>query len=235
MPPYYNKSFFDTIKNVVKNTPLNPVNMTVNEWSKYLLEENVTMERVEIEGELQDMKCRVEQLWPDNDWSKSFQFVRLRGLPSEIRSFNFKLIHQLLPFNDRLSQLLKNNVPNCLLCTGNFPESPLHGLFKCEANYLAAQFLLHLSRPFDASINEDRALLFNIACDPLYELPVLLTLSWGMFFIWKNRTKKKSTNLYQIRAEIECMISLLRRSRASKLREAGDMVANTIANFPFIC
>ena len=41
--------------------------------------------------------------------------------------------------------------------------------------------------------------------------------------------------LYQVRAEIECMVSLLRRSREKRLREAGKMVENTLTNFSVNC
>ena len=71
---------------------------------------------------------------------------------------------------------------------------------------------------------------FNF-CDPIYELPAILIVSTGFHYIWHNRVNKKGTALYQIRAEIECLISLLRRSRLKKLKEAGNMINNTLANF----
>ena len=42
-PPYYPMEFFNTIRDVVENTPLNPVQMCVKEWYRHLLEINVTM------------------------------------------------------------------------------------------------------------------------------------------------------------------------------------------------
>ena len=232
MPPYYTQSFFDVIKKVKENSPLNPVNMSVKQWYDYLLEEEVTMEVVDDEGRLQPKKCRVELLAPSNDWSKSFYLSRLRGLSTEIRSFTFKLIHQLLPFNQRLNQFLPNNREDCQLCSAHYPESPLHGLFRCEKNNDAAQFLLHLTRPYDSTITEENVLLFNLNCEPMYEVPTMLVLATGLNLIWQNRINKKGTTLYQIRAEIECLVSLLRRSRSKKLREAGNMVNNTLTNFP---
>ena len=160
-------------------------------------------------------------------------FSRLRGLSTQIRSFNFKLLHQLLPVNERLSQILPNNSPNCSQYDLNLPESLLHGLFYCDRNRQAAQALLALTRPYDSSISPERAVTLNIVTsDTLYELPVMLVLCTGMNFIWENRMKKKSTSIFQIRSEIECLISLLRRSRRRLLREAGEMICNTIVNFP---
>ena len=57
--PYYKRDFFDTIKKVHSNSPLNPVLMTVSQWYQYLIEETVTMEEGE-EGRRTARTCRVE-------------------------------------------------------------------------------------------------------------------------------------------------------------------------------
>ena len=76
-------------------------------------------------------------------------------------------------------------------------------------------------------------LKINITADQIYELPTTLVLCTGLDLIWRKRQEKKSTNLYETRAEIECLISTLRRSRLKILREAGIMIENTLQNFPF--
>ena len=171
-------------------------------------------------------------MYPNNNWSQAFQFSRLKGLSTETRSFAFKLLHQLLPFNQRLHEILPNNRPDCSLCGSLQPESPLHGLFVCEKNCQAAEALLTLTRPYDRTITAKKVLLLDLdVCDPIYELPTVLVLSTGLSLIWKNRSCGKGNALYQVRAEIECLISLLRRSRRRLLREAGDIICNTLANF----
>jgi hypothetical protein len=53
----------------------------------------------------------------------------------------------------------------------------------------------------------ERIFLFDIKTeDAIYELPTLLVLASGLSFIWKNRVDKKRTSLYQIRAELECLV-----------------------------
>ena len=191
------------------------------------------MEVVDADGRQAPKKCRVELLNPNNSWSEAYYFSRLKGLSTESRSFNFKLLHQLLPVNERLSQLLPNNRSECSLCQSQQPESPLHALFTCERNQQAAEVLPALTRPYDPSITPEKALMFDLnICDPIYELPTVLVLSTGLNFIWQNRLNRKGTALYQIRAELECLVSLLRRSRRRLLREAGNMINNTLSNFP---
>ena len=150
--------FFNTIKKVIDNSPLNPVHMTSKQWYTYLLEEKVTMEEMDEDGRRQLKKCRIEILYPDNDWQKSYQLCRLRGLSTEIRSFCFKLVHQILPFKDRTSQLLRNNNSQCQLCNQNITETPIHGLFFCSRNNEAAELILAYTRPFDSTITAEKLL-----------------------------------------------------------------------------
>ena len=234
MPPYYSEAFFNTIKKVVDNSPLNPVHMTSKQWYTYLLEEKVTMEEMDEEGRRQLKKCRIEILYPDIDWQKSYQLCRLRGLSTEIRSFCFKLIHQILPFRDRTSQLMRNNNSQCQLCNQNSTETPLHGLFLCSRNNEAAELILAYTRPFDPTITAEKILKLDInVSDRIYELPTTLIAATGLYQIWENRKNKKGTAPYQIRAELECLISLLRRARSRKCRETGNMIENTLQNFHY--
>ena len=232
-PPYYSQHFFTTIKKVINDSPLNPVNMTLKQWYDYLLEEEVTLEVVDDEGRQEPKKCRVELLYPNNSWHRSYHLSRVRGLSTEIRSFNFKLLHQLLPFNERLHQLLPNTQPTCTLCAAQVPESPLHGIFVCVKNNLAAQDMLTIIRHYDNNITAERALLLDInTCDIIYESSVMLILATGMSLIWKNRQIKRETSVVQFRAELQCLASLLATSSTRKLRETGKMISNTTSNFP---
>ena len=149
-PPYYSDVFFELIKKVLTDTPMNPAQMTLKQWYYHLLEELVTHEVRD--GQRVQIQCRVEMLNPSNDWSKSFHLSRLKGLSSQIRSFLFKLLHQILPVRDRLNHILRNTNPICILCEDEQPETLLHALFSCKSNRAAAEALLSLVRPYDHSI-----------------------------------------------------------------------------------
>ena len=146
------------------------------------------MEVVDNEGRMVPKKCRVEQLNPNLEWQKSFYFSGLRGLSTEIRSFCFKLLHQLLLFNELLHKLQPNNPAACSLCPANAPESPLHAFFLCELNCQASQDLILLVRHYDSSLTAEKALCFDIHfTESIYELQTMLMLATGMHLIWKNR------------------------------------------------
>ena len=84
---------------------------------------------------------------------------------------------------------------------------------------------------YDSSITEERITRLQVLTDALYELPALVVLSSGLSLIWRNRQEKKSTRLYDVRAELECLVQTLRKSRKRKLREASSIIKNTLENF----
>ena len=92
--PYYNHHFFKTIKLVKDDTPLNPFNMTIKEWYRFLVENRVTRRDVDDEGRSEMIPCNVEVKFPNVFWSESFRISRLRGLSPAEKSFLIKMIHQ---------------------------------------------------------------------------------------------------------------------------------------------
>ena len=95
----------------------------------------------------------------------------------------------------------------------------------------ASLHLLNLTKVYDNSITQEKITKLQIVTDALYELPTTLVLCTGLELIWRNRHDRKSTRLYDIRAELECLVATLRQSRVRKLREAGNMIKNTLENF----
>ena len=227
-PPYYSKVFFETIKDVHENSPLNPVHMTVKEWYRHLVEKQVTMVTVDDEGRMMPRLCKVEEREPQHDWVRGFSLSSLKGFSPDMKSFNFKLLHLILPCKERLNQMVPATSPVCLLCAQQQQESILHMFFGCEYNSEAGKFLINLVKVYDPSITEEKAVRFQIQSDALYELPATLMLYSGLFSIWNNRLSKKRTSIFSTRAELELLIVTLRKSRLRRLREAGSIIQNTL-------
>ena len=100
--PYYDKNFFQVIKEVKENSPLNPLFMSVKEWYRLLLEKYVTMREVDDEGRRELIPCKIEEREPDRVWLDSYSLSRLPGLSPDNKSFLFKLLHTLLPSRETL-------------------------------------------------------------------------------------------------------------------------------------
>ena len=86
-PPYYNNDFFEKIRQVHNDSPLNILRMTKKEWYRLLLEDNLpeVVEEGSLERRLK--ACRVERLRPEADWDTCWRLSRLQGLGSENISF----------------------------------------------------------------------------------------------------------------------------------------------------
>ena len=190
------------------------------------------MEKIDDEGRMQSKLCKVEEREPENNWQNSFYLARLKGLSPQVKSFNFKLLHQILPLKERLSQILPATSPACPLCRTHEPESIMHALFNCEKNSEAAQYMLQLTRVYDSTISMDKITRLQLNTEVLHELPTLLAVCTSLELIWRNRQLKKSTRLYDIRAELESQVLALRKARSKKLRETGNIIHNTLHNFP---
>ena len=215
----------------MEHSPLNPVQMSQKQWYRHLVEKNVTMEIVDEEGRMVPKRSKAEERDPGLDWQLAMHVSRMKGLSPEIKSFNFKLVNLILPSKERISQILRNSSPLCTMCAAQVPETLGHALFECAQNNRAAQYLLDLSRVYDSSLNEEMVLKLQVHTDPLYELPTVIVLYSGLHLIWKNRSDRRATKLYDIRAELECIVQTLRKSRSRKLRESGNIIINTLENF----
>ena len=113
--PYYPQTFFDTIKRVHQDTPLNVRTMSTSPWVRILTEDGVTMElgRGQVK---QYIPCKAEISFPHNDWEQSWRLCRLKGIGSDLASFNFKLLHGLLVTKERMHHLNPHSSPYCTLC-----------------------------------------------------------------------------------------------------------------------
>ena len=235
LPPYYPQSFFQTIKDVKENTPLNPVRMTVKDWYRNLLEERVTHTHSvpgDLASPLELVMSRAEENSPEHDWPAIYELCHRKGLDPEKKSFCFKLVNSLLGYKERLAQLPPYPSPACQLCPAPQPvESPSHYFFDCQYNTEAGMAILTLIRPFDPTINIHKALKCEVKCDAIHETAAVLILATGLELIAKKRKDAKKTSVAEVRAELESLCGLLHRARARRLREAAAMVRNQITNF----
>ena len=212
--PYYPEAFFQTIKRVHEKTPLNVKTMTISQWNRVLTEDCLTMEQVPNQDTQQYIPCRSETLSPHNDWQVSWNMCRMRGLNSEMTSFNFKLLHQLLPVKHRLHQITPATQPNCTLCTDTCPETLQHALLSCKYNDGTGQALLTTLRRGVPDLSA--ADLLHLQFPNLSESQAMATVfltSALLLEIWTKRCKKQRINLFDIRSTLEARCSLLRETR----------------------
>ena len=140
--PYYPEHFFLIIRKVHEQTPLDVKTMSISQWARILTEDGLTMEQVPNQETMQYIPCSCELLSPNNEWQISCRLFRLRGLSSEMISFNFKLLHRLLPVKDRLHRITPTTPAYCTLCPSSCPETLEHALLSCTYNAGTGQALI---------------------------------------------------------------------------------------------
>ena len=225
--PYYPQSFFQTIKNVHEKTALNVKTMSTSQWARVLTEEGLTMEQVPNQESMQYIPCRSELSAPQNDWQLSWRLCRSTGLNSDMISFNFKLLHHILPVRHRLNQLTPTTSPLCILCTNSSPETVQHALLTCQYNDGSGQALVSTLQRILPALTPDKLLLLQLPSLPeALEMSIVFFTAALLLEIWNRRTKKVKITLYEIRSTLEARCSLLRETRYHIYETLKDLLEN---------
>ena len=185
--------------------------MSIKQWIKVLTEDNLTMEISENTKEFK--LCRVEMLSPHSDWTKIWSLCRLRGLGSELTSFNFKLLHQLLVTRVRQQRMTPTASPQCTLCQNSQEDLP-HALIHCSFNNEVGVKLLKTIKNFTPDISEEALLRLEFCyLQQDQEFEIVFFTSFILKTIWESRTNRSRPSLYDTRATLEAKCSILRKSR----------------------
>ena len=177
-PPYYDESFFEYIREVKQEGLLNLKTMSSGMWYRVLLENHVTHQLADTTRSL--LPCKAEIKNPEVDWEIVWNLAVTPGLPSQLLTFIWLMIHDLLPSQVRLFRLRMPNVHSniCTLCTLNSVGDLVHSLLLCPYNDGAGQFLhekLHFSIP---NLLPQQVVLLDLDVDDDQQLPlVYLTAS----------------------------------------------------------
>ena len=218
-PPYYDKTFFDTIKHYKDNSPLNITVMTTKQWYQALMEDQVLMSPANDDSPATLLPVRVELLHPSTDWTSTWSLSRTKGLSSDLTAFLFRLLHQLLPTQDRVSRLVggqNEHTGRCSLCLQEV-EDQVHAFFTCQKSMIPGLACIGYVQTVLPNLSQDEALRLEFGQE-LSEADCLATvciLSTGLKYIWEARVEKKAATVYKMRAEIEAKVSIVRKTRYS--------------------
>ena len=190
IPPYFPLSFFQTIRQVKENTPLNVATMSTGQRYRLLLEQDLTMVEAG-DSRWEYIKSRIELSSPASDWETTWRRARLRGLGSEGSSFLWKLLHQLLPTEERLARILPNSSPNCKLCPLPTQADLAHCLFQCSSSRLMGTKLLTAVALHDPLVTPNKLLRLEFECENSLEMPLVWMPSQVLLYMWKIRCNKK--------------------------------------------
>ena len=113
LPPYFSLEFFNIIKLVKTESPLNIITMTERDWSRLLTEDYITME-VNSESNVREFRpSKVEMSSPDTDWTLTWSLCRQKGMPPELSSFVWKMLLDLLSTQEKLFRMGSSSSSIC--------------------------------------------------------------------------------------------------------------------------
>ena len=161
------------------------------------------------------IRSRTELAYPNNNWENTWHLSRVKGMGADVTSFLWKLLHKLLPTQDRVSRILKNksSSPLCQHCQEQVVEDLQHAFFKCSFNRDAGTLLLNCLDSYMPGLSTTQILHLNFELEPSKEFPVVWLTGSFLQNIWSARVEKKQARLYSIRADLEARASLLRETR----------------------
>ena len=142
----------------------------------------------------------------------------MKGLGSQLASFLFKLVHGLLPSQDRVATVGLAVMGTCQQCSLEV-EDLEHCFFRCPKNSVSGLTLLGWVQSILPSMSPETALClkFDQDLNETEELAVVTILAIGLKYIWEARTCKKPAHAYKMRAEMEAKIAILRKTRYSNI------------------
>ena len=216
--PFYSSDFFSTIREVHENSPLNVARMTSKQWYLLLVENKVTMELDPASpSEQQHIQCRAEVASPANDWERTWYYARLKGIGPDMFTFLWRLLHRLLPTQDRVHRIIKtkSSNSNCQLCQDGVTEDLQHAFFQCSFNTNAGDHLTRCLSTVMPGIDSTKILILNFDLEESDQFPCVWFASHLLYNIWNCRAEKKRVRILTIRADLEARANLLRETRFS--------------------
>ena len=209
LPPYYNEDFFNTIAEALNNGE-NILLMTVKQWYEYLVKRNITMEF--INQEFVFKPCRAERIQANVHWETVWANVRVSAISNSSKSFAWKLVHDLLPTEKRLSVTSRNTTGSCRFgCVGNPYGDIEHCLFWCQMTNEVGQWLLGIHRQNDPNSKVSSILKMDLCRNAALTVLTIKTLE----YCWWRRTANKMALLSECLSNISADLEILDMTKHS--------------------
>ena len=215
-PPFYTQEFFQKIRQVHNETPLNIMKMSEKQWYQLYLEDYCTME-IQEDQQARFISTRSELISPSTDWERTWRLSRQKGLGPEHTTFLFRLGHRLLVTKERQNRTNSANSPTCtaLGCGGQAVEDLEHALVHCQANGNVGMALMNILRLHHPALSVEASLRLELDVPADDELSTVWLLAATLLSIWEQRQASNKVQPYLVRAQLEAKVNQLRQTSFS--------------------
>ena len=212
-PPYYDETFFDHIR-LAAEAGKEISKMKIKQWYQFLyFRENYIANNHDVPLNAM-LPCKVELLKPEIDWGQIYSKLKISSLPSDVRSFGWKLIHQLLPCESLLNQRLLTNSDKCRFSC-DLVANLDHCLFECTLVEEVGLWVMGIVKKSDPAANR-----CDVVC---LKLPESESLVWivlqSLKFAWCKRLDGKIALVMELVAMMRSTLQILLNSDHQKIAE----------------
>ena len=195
-------------------THVDILSMKIGDWYRALMDDHMTTVDENDSSKRIFAPCRPELASPTTDWENVWRLSRMSGLPSDLMSFAFKLIHGLMVTRKRWSQMRKTNDSGCTLCHENVEDNVEHSTISCSFNNGVGASALEIIREQIPGISAAELLRFEIVDVPEDLERAIVYFSAAIFqTIWEKRMSTIRPSLSETRCMLESRCQILRETR----------------------
>ena len=223
-PPFYTDHLFQAIKDA-DVLGLDVINMKIKQWYSFLMKREYSEV---IDDALVMRPSRIELLVPTAQWNIIWRNVHLKVLSSAEISFSWKLVHNLLPTEERVHETVRNAPASCkFLCPGEAPANLEHCLLSCCMTSDVGSWLVRVLQLKSPGCTVHDMLRLQISGDDALLWFVIKTL----FFCWSQRMTRKRADQSKcisfLLADLRLLIETNHSTLVKKIEDVLNLEAVT--------
>ena len=180
-----------------------------------------------VNGDMVYIKSKIEMTSPSTDWELSWSRVIVKGLSGEVASFLWKLVHNILPTEERVGRIYQRPTI-CKFCSVPAVGSIQHCLFECIKTESVAKKVVNVVKSYVPDITPAKLLLLDYENQENLEQPLLWFIANSLLLMWNVRQDGNTVDLTLIRSYLESKISLLRETRHVNLATLGSIIVSIL-------
>ena len=212
--------------------------MSSKQWYDYLIDILILKQQVEQpDGTslLEPLKCKSEQLWPSLEWPIIWKRARMPGLSNDSRSFLFKLLHNILPTQERLFRITRTTFSDvCVCCDSGLTDNVWnHSFTACSHTLPAMNWLMSSLSSFDPSTNLDKIIWLQVdTTNETNELAAIWLIAETMSYAWSRRRTRSNISIPSLITDLLTKANHLQNT--SHYHNAGAILLDAMKTRPTI-
>ena len=232
LPPYYGPAFFGILRKYRHNGPKMLELMTIKDWTQILTRDNITHLTLDPIEEPILRPLAIESSHNDVNWAVALDRARTPGLPSDLASMLFKVMHNILPTQERQARFEKGlSQGSCDHCITGPNDDIVHSFTACSLNKHNFEFVNNLINFLSPGTEKKQTLFLNFR--PLlrpYELAACTCIAEGLRFMWYNRVRSRSESNILLKASITARANIL--NLTEKHKDTAEIMLEALKNVP---